>query len=246
MRSQLILTGLAVMVALAALVSLGPGGRAGAEDEEEDQVPLLFGCGGLFGSDDNYEQNDTRATASAVGPGFDQSGLMSCDDDWYAFALNAKAPVHVDAFFTDASGDIDIALFDSGGTLLATSASTTDNESLSHTATEAGTYYVRVITFDPPLLYKGNEYRLRIQSQPGATATPTAVPPTPEKPVGDVNDDGLVDAIDAALILQLVAGLTGSLPNAASADANLNGSIDTIDAALVLQVAAGLLPSLPP
>jgi hypothetical protein len=60
---------------------------------------------------------------------------------------------------------------------------------------------------------------------------------------GDANADGPVDAIDAALILQLNAGLLKSLPGAP--DANNDGRVDAIDAALVLQLVAGLIDELP-
>jgi subtilisin-like proprotein convertase family protein len=75
--------------------------------------------------------------------------------------------------------------------------------------------------------------------------TPTATA-TAEKALGDVNDDGSVNAIDAALVLQLAAGLLDALPNAMSADVNESGAIDAVDAALILQFSAGLLPALPP
>lgn len=58
---------------------------------------------------------------------------------------------------------------------------------------------------------------------------------------GDVSCDGLVSAVDAALILQLVAGLTPSLPCPEAADVNADGRTDTIDAALILQHSAGLV-----
>jgi len=64
--------------------------------------------------------------------------------------------------------------------------------------------------------------------------------------LGDVNCGGTVDAIDAALVLQLGAGLLGSLACKDNADANEDGTINSIDAALILQFTAGLLPSLPP
>ena len=86
-----------------------------------------------------------------------------------------------------------------------------------------------------------------------ATATPTSPTPvsptdTPpsDKQVGDVNSDGQVNAIDAALILQFGAGLIGSVPNPGSADVNSDGQINAIDAALILQFSAGLVRSLPP
>jgi hypothetical protein len=54
-----------------------------------------------------------------------------------------------------------------------------------------------------------------------------------------------VTSIDAALILQLDAGLLQSLPCEASGDVNGDGLLNSIDAALILQYVAGLLPSLP-
>jgi hypothetical protein len=86
---------------------------------------------------------------------------------------------------------------------------------------------------------------------PLATDTPTITPTrsvtaTPLPLVGDVNCDRIVNAIDAALILQYGAGLLGTLPCQPNADVNEDGSISAIDAALVLQLVAWLLGSLPP
>ena len=82
---------------------------------------------------------------------------------------------------------------------------------------------------------------------PTPTLTPTPTPtPTPVKPLGDVNDDGAVNSIDALLILQFDADLLSSIVNLDSGDVNLNGRINAIDAALILQLEAGLIPGLPP
>ncbi|MCH7580018.1 MAG: hypothetical protein IIB22_07220 [Chloroflexi bacterium] len=70
------------------------------------------------------------------------------------------------------------------------------------------------------------------------TPTPT---PEPPKLCGDPNEDGAVNAIDATLILQLNAGLLGSLANESSADVNGDGDVTSVDATLILQVIAGLL-----
>ena len=64
--------------------------------------------------------------------------------------------------------------------------------------------------------------------------------------VGDTSCDGVVNVIDAALLLQFNAGLLGSLPCADGADANGDGTINAIDVALILQFTAGLLGTLPP
>ncbi len=69
--------------------------------------------------------------------------------------------------------------------------------------------------------------------------------PTPIANTGDVNCNGTVDSIDAALVLQLTAELVGSLPCEQNADVNDDGSTNSIDAALILQLNAGLIESLP-
>jgi alpha-tubulin suppressor-like RCC1 family protein len=62
-------------------------------------------------------------------------------------------------------------------------------------------------------------------------------PPFP----GDVNCDKSVTSIDAALLLQLGAGLVAEVPCRENADIDSNGAINAVDAALVLQDAAGLI-----
>ncbi|MCH8995345.1 MAG: chromosome condensation regulator RCC1 [Chloroflexi bacterium] len=61
---------------------------------------------------------------------------------------------------------------------------------------------------------------------------------------GDATCDGSVDSIDAAVVLQLDAGLLSSLACQDAADVNNDGAINAIDAALILQFVAGLLGSL--
>jgi hypothetical protein len=77
------------------------------------------------------------------------------------------------------------------------------------------------------------------------TNTPVPVPPTatavPAKACGDVNDDGLVNSVDAQLILQLKAALVNSLANEPSGDVNNDGQLTSVDAALILQRTAGLI-----
>ena len=76
---------------------------------------------------------------------------------------------------------------------------------------------------------------------PPATSTPTSV-----SPLGDVSCDGVVNPVDAALILQFAAGLINAMPCGGSADVNGDGRTDPIDASLILQFAAGLIGELPP
>jgi len=81
---------------------------------------------------------------------------------------------------------------------------------------------------------------------PGQTPTPTPTATTPSTPggglKGDANGDGHTNSIDAAIVLQYVAGLVSSLPSLSNADVNHSGSVNSIDAALILQIDAGLLP----
>jgi len=81
---------------------------------------------------------------------------------------------------------------------------------------------------------------------PTATPTVTDTPlptatPTPAKLCGDVNLDGVVDSVDAALILQLRAGFISAVPNASNSDTNNSGSITAEDAGLILQVTVGFI-----
>jgi len=64
--------------------------------------------------------------------------------------------------------------------------------------------------------------------------------------VGDVDCNGVVDPVDAALILQFVAGMVNSLPCPQNGDVDENGSTASTDAALILQFSAGIIDSLPP
>ena len=83
-----------------------------------------------------------------------------------------------------------------------------------------------------------------------AAGTPTPPPTSTAQhvrpPLGDVNCDGRVGSIDAALILQFDAGLIDSLDCLKSGDVNEDGAINTIDATLILQFDAGLISDLPP
>ena len=84
---------------------------------------------------------------------------------------------------------------------------------------------------------------------PTATNTPsnTAVPTnTPTRVVGHASCDRRVDPTDAALILQLVAGLLGALPCPGGGDADGNGVTNIVDATVILQFSAGMIDSLPP
>jgi hypothetical protein len=63
----------------------------------------------------------------------------------------------------------------------------------------------------------------------------------PKTILGDMNCDGRVNSVDAALVLQATAGLIDFFPVCASGDVNHDGVVNSIDAALILQFDAGLI-----
>lgn len=73
---------------------------------------------------------------------------------------------------------------------------------------------------------------------PNSTPIPT---PGPGNILGDVNDDGSVDIIDALLTAQDYVGLDPEGFNPGAADVNCDGSVDIIDALLIAQYYVGLV-----
>ena len=102
------------------------------------------------------------------------------------------------------------------------------------------------ITF-PHVLYQNQENGTEMQSGV-ASATPTALLELtfgqPGKP-GDVNGDGMVNALDAQLILDIESGLKHQSLPLAAADVSGDGVIDSNDAVLILQYAAGEIETFP-
>jgi hypothetical protein len=62
-----------------------------------------------------------------------------------------------------------------------------------------------------------------------------ANPPDSSVSIGDVNDNGIVDIVDALLVAQFYVGLNPSNFDEGRADANCNGTIDIVDALLIAQ-----------
>ena len=74
---------------------------------------------------------------------------------------------------------------------------------------------------------------------------PPTVPPTPPRLLGDFNCDGIVNSIDAALVLRVSAGLAVPLPCTGDGDVNHDGELNPLDAFLMLQYHAGLITTFP-
>ena len=89
----------------------------------------------LGATDDCLEPNDDCSVARPIGNVTTNRLFVSkMKSDWYSLTVENLATLQVDAFFTHAVGDVDLALVDGcGGTVLASSTSTDDDESLTWT-----------------------------------------------------------------------------------------------------------------
>jgi len=76
------------------------------------------------------------------------------------------------------------------------------------------------------------------------TPTPTQTPtptPTPSTNRGDVNNDNVVNIIDALLVAQFYVGLDPDNFNQDNADTNCDSGITIVDAQLIAQYYVGLI-----
>jgi hypothetical protein len=97
--------------------------------------------------DDQYEENDTDADATAWENMSTTTGLMLCggDEDWYSVTVGAGEDLTVNILFTHAqNADLDLYLYDPSGTEVDYSMSTSDNEDVEELGTVAGTYTIKV------------------------------------------------------------------------------------------------------
>jgi hypothetical protein len=69
----------------------------------------------------------------------------------------------------------------------------------------------------------------------------TSVIPPPVL-LGDINNDNVINAVDARLVLEALVGLPPAIHFASAGDVNADGIIDNRDSIVVLAVAAGRIP----
>lgn len=101
--------------------------------------------------DDKYEDNDTQLTANDRGlitTNTKISGMLQ-DDDWYKFSIKSPGGEddYVSVTFSNALGDLDMALYSGKGDWIGGSGGTDDWERISLQGLAAGTYYVRLFGF---------------------------------------------------------------------------------------------------
>lgn len=151
---------------------------------------------------DTMEPNDTRASAAAIGPNtFD--GLTACggEDDYFSIQLSARQEVTVQITFDHAEGDLNLELQHGTGVTLRRSASSTDDESVSFTAAEAGTYFVRVNLAEDGGDLAGNAYRMSV------TVRSAPPPPPSAQCVADAYESNDTTAAAAMVSAGAYAGL---------------------------------------
>jgi hypothetical protein len=188
-------------------------------------------------ADDAYENNDTRATAYNLGT---RSGtqttsslVMADAADWYRFTTTATGTANnsVSISFQNAQGNLQLALYNSSGQLLATSTTPGNTETISLNGRAAGTYYIDVYGATGAT---NSAYSLAIAA-PTSTTTPTT--PTTGGFQITLSMSGLT-ASQQSIFHQAAARwsqvITGDLPNAtyrgiAVDDLLINASAISID-----------------
>lgn len=112
-------------------------------------------------TEDTYEDNDTDTTASAIAAGT-ISSLRLCpgDDDYFTARVLSGQTITVDLTFLHAEGDIDIELVDSSGATVDGGYTTTDNETVTDTATSDGAYIIYIYLYADDGITMGNDYSI--------------------------------------------------------------------------------------
>ncbi len=102
-------------------------------------------------SPDRFESNNTLQTATNLGKinSVTQTGLnldSSTDVDYFKFVARSSANYQITVLYTYAQGNIDLAVYNSSGTLISSSTTQTDNESVTVGLVAGQQYYVKVFS----------------------------------------------------------------------------------------------------
>jgi len=98
---------------------------------------------------DRFESNDSFATASAFGTTGDRveenlSVHATGNDDYYRFTAIATGSTTVRLKFANAQGNLDLRIYDGSQTLIGSSLTTGDTETVTFAITQGSNYYIRV------------------------------------------------------------------------------------------------------
>jgi len=113
-----------------------------AADTQWDEMLLAAGAKSI--PDDDHEPNDDFEHASQLQVGSSTVGLCCVNDDWFKVSLSLGAKVCIAMYHEFDAGDLELELRDASNTLLATSATGYDLESIYYEVPANGIYYIRV------------------------------------------------------------------------------------------------------
>ena len=129
-------------------------------------------------AEDLYEDNDTQGGA-ALASASSYTGLRACpsDEDWYATLVLGGETITVDLGFDVAEGDLNLYLYDAGGSLLDASTGSGATEMVTYTASTPGNYYTQVVLAADAGIDLGATYSMDITvSAPSVCTTDSAEP----------------------------------------------------------------------
>ena len=96
-------------------------------------------------ADDEFEENDSSPTATPLTAGQQIAGIICPDDqDWFETSIEAGDVISAAMKFTHANGDINMTLYDPAGIPVDSAISESDDELITHTATQSGIYHLEV------------------------------------------------------------------------------------------------------
>ncbi|MBK8013153.1 MAG: PPC domain-containing protein [Deltaproteobacteria bacterium] len=139
-------------------------------------------------TEDAFEPNNSASASVGPGPGV-HTNLAACpgNEDFFHVDLVAGDDLTVGIRFLQGDGDLDAELLGPTGTVVASSNSATDNESIHYSATTDGRYTVRIFLKRDLGPNKGNKYALELSIdsatcredayEPSSLEQPSAVVP---------------------------------------------------------------------
>ncbi len=175
-------------------------------------------------SESGNGSNNIIDDASAIEINKKYTGQIALNDkkDFYKFTVNQAGPVTIN--YAGTIEKADLYIYNADGKSVDSSYGASGNLNIKKTLS-AGTYYFAACYDD--YTYKYGTYDFSIS--------------VPETSLGDINDDGNVDAVDASYVLTAYAqaavsggnnGLTAS--EVTAADVNEDTNVDAVDASFIL------------
>jgi hypothetical protein len=133
------------------------------------------------------EHNDFQAESATLPALGENRQICDYDDDWYSFSVSRAGNVGVDAIFKHANGDLDMKIYNSNMTEVASSVSSDDDESITQMLA-AGTYFVKLYGYNGAK----NSYKIFKSSGTVRTATKVTLPNDLNIPDATANGPGRV------------------------------------------------------